>query len=205
MTELNKKWENFLKSNGVDLVFFVDTASLPQSAVEDYTCAVFFGKALSKEYIISLRAGEKPKPHEVHTIEGKMNRLEKKLTSHLEAEGYKAISKFKFPLLPHKTVALRAGIGFIGKNNLLVSEQYGCALMFGKVLTKAPFATTSEIPKEPQCGDCNICVDVCTSKSLRGKIWDNTTTRDEMMVRNLCNVCAKCMIWCPYTEKYIKS
>ena len=114
------------------------------------------------------------------------------------------IAKLKTGRLPHKTVALRAGLGFIGKNNLLVTPEYGCALMLGKVLTTAPFVTTSEMPKQPQCGDCNICVNVCPSEALLGKTWSLNTTRDEIMVRKLCTLCLKCMVFCPYTAKYIQ-
>ena len=203
---LNGVWEQYLKENGADFVYFVDASCLclPADVACDYNCAVLFGKALSKEYVNTLRAGKKPSPNEVLTIEHKMNKLAVKLTDRLEAGGYKSISKFKFAHLSHKTVALRAGLGFIGKNNLLVNEQYGCALMLGKVLTTAPFVTMCETPREPQCGDCSICVDICPSKSLLGQTWSATTTRDEMMVRKLCTVCAKCMVWCPYTEEYAK-
>ena len=201
---LNEYWEQYLKDNGADFVCFVDISSLPDDAIEDYRCAVLFGKTLSKNFINTLKAGHKPKPNEVITVERKMDRLAVKLADHLEVEGYKSISKLKHARMPHKTFALMAGLGFIGKNNLLVNEQYGCALMLGKVLTTAPFTTTNETSKEPQCGDCNVCVDVCPTKSLHGTTWSVTTTRDEMMVRKLCTVCAKCMVWCLYTGNYAK-
>jgi len=202
--KLNEAWEQYLKENGADFVYFVDISMLPKDVIEDYSCAVLFGKALSKEYISALRDGKEPKKKEVNNTERKMDALGRKLAERLEAEGYKSIAKLKAGRLPHKTVALRAGLGFIGKNNLLVTNRYGCALMFGKVLTTAPFVTTNEMSKEPQCGDCNICVDVCPTKALLGKTWDVTVTRDEMMTRKLCNLCLKCMIWCPYTMEYIK-
>jgi len=82
--------------------------------------------------------------------------------------------------------------------------QYGYALMFGKVLTTAPFVTMSKIPEESQCGNCNVCVDICPTKSLLGTTWNVAAIRDEIMVRKLCIVCAKCMMWCPYTEEYAK-
>jgi len=202
--ELNEIWEQRIKDSGADFVYFVDISMLPADITEGCSCAVLFGKTLSKEYIGTLKAGQEPKRKEVFNTEHKMDALAVTLADWLEAEGHKSIAKLKMGSLPHKTVALRAGLGFIGKNNLLVTTQYGCALMLGKVLTIAPFITMSEMPKEPQCGDCNICVEVCPNKALLGKKWSVTTTRDEIMVRKLCTLCLKCMVWCPYTAEYIK-
>ena len=198
----NETWEQHIKSSGTDFVYFVDASVLPADAVEGYSCVVLFGKVLAKDYINALRANEKPKTREVLNTERKMDALAAKVSELLEAEGYDSIAKLKFGRLPHKTVALNAGLGFIGKNNLLVTEQYGCAVLFGKVLTTAPFETMSKSPIEPQCGDCNACVDVCLPKSLHGATWNVATKREDMMVRKLCNLCLKCMLWCPYTEKY---
>jgi epoxyqueuosine reductase QueG len=203
--DINKIWEQKIKEFGTDHVFFVDASIFPSEAIEEYTCIIFFTKALSKEYIDAIRTGQKPKTKEIINIERKMDSLAVKITGLLENDGYKSVSKLKFGLLPHKTVALRAGLGFIGKNNLLVNSKYGCALLFGKVLTTAPFVTMSKKPMKIKCGDCNICVDICPTKALYGKTWNITTTRDEMMIRKLCNLCLKCLIWCPYTEKYANS
>jgi epoxyqueuosine reductase len=202
--ELNEIWEQRIKASGADFVYFVDISMFPAEIIEDYSCAVLFGKALSKEYISTLRAGQEPKRKEVLNVENKMDALAVKFAGQLEAEGYKSIGKLKVGRLPHKTVAIRSGLGFIGKNNLLVTTKYGCALMLGKILTTAPFVTMSEMPEEPQCGNCNICVNVCPTKALLGKTWSVTTTRDEILTRKLCTLCLKCMVWCPYTAEYIK-
>ena len=203
--ELNEYWEWYIKDKGADFVCFVDASSFLSGAVDGYTCVILFGKAISREYINAHKAGQKPKRKEVINSERKMDSLANKIADQLEEEGYKSITKLKFRVLPHKTVALKAGLGFIGKNNLLVTDQFGCAVMLGKVLTTAPFVTMSKVPKEPQCNDCSICVDVCSTKSLLGKTWSVTTKRDEIMVRSLCSLCHKCMIWCPYTERYAKT
>lgn len=204
--ELNMIWEQHIKESGADFVYFVDVSNLPAADIDGYkyNCAVLFGKALSREYISTLRIGQDPKRKEVFNTEHKMDALAVKLADRLETAGYKSVAKLKFARLPHKTIALRAGLGFIGKNNLLVNDQYGCALMLGKILTTAPFVTMNKTLKEPQCGDCNVCVDVCPTKALHGKTWSVTTSRDEIMVRKLCSLCLKCMVWCPYTEKYAK-
>lgn len=45
------------KDKGADFVYFVDITTLPADVIEEYTCAVLFGKALSKEYISAIRNG----------------------------------------------------------------------------------------------------------------------------------------------------
>ncbi len=201
---LNEIWSQRIKDGGADFVYFVDVSVLPSDMTEGYSCAVLFGKALSKAYISALRAGQQPKRKEVINTERKMDTLATRLAEQLEAEGYKSIAKLKPGRLPHKTVALRAGLGFIGKNNLLVTLQYGCALMLGKVLTAAPFTVRSETPKEPICGDCDVCINACPNGALLGKTWSVTTARDEILTRKRCDLCLKCMVWCPYTAEYIE-
>lgn len=201
--ELNKIWEKRIKDKGADFVFFVDISMFPNDVIQDYSCAILFGKALSKEYISAIKSGEEPKDKEVFNTERKMDTLAVKIAEQLESEGFKSIGKLKTGLLPHKSVALRAGIGFIGKNNLLITPEYGCAQMLGKVLTTAPFVTKSVPPKEPQCGDCNICVNVCPSNALLGTKWSINITREEIITRKSCTLCVKCMAHCPFTGKYI--
>ena len=201
---LNEIWERRIKDSGTDFVCFVDLSMLPAEMTEGYPCAVLFGKALSREYIRALKAGQQPKHKEVFNTEHRMDALAVQLAGWLEAEGYQSTAKLKSGRLPHKTVALKAGLGFIGKNNLLVTPRFGCALMLGKVLTAAPFITRSETPKEPECGECTICVKVCPTGALHGKTWNTAVTREEMMSRKLCTLCLKCMVFCPYTAEYIK-
>lgn len=201
--ELNRLWEQRVMASGADFVCFVDISGFPEEVIGGCSRAILFGKALSKEYIAALKAGQEPKHKEIHNTERKMDALAVKLAEQLEAEGYQSVGKLKTGLLPHKTVALRAGLGFIGKNNLLITPQYGCALMLGKVLTNAPFAATSVAPKPPECGDCTVCVDMCPTGALLGKTWSLSTTRDEIITRKLCVLCQKCMVFCPYTAKYI--
>ena len=200
--QLNRLWEQRIRDGGADFVYFVDASALPGEAAAGYSCAVLFGKALSREYICAMRDGRTPKTKEVLNTERKMDALAVKIADALEAEGFSSTGKLKTGLLPHKTVALRAGLGFIGKNNLLVTERYGCALMLGKVLTAAPFAVICETPKTPQCGDCRLCAEACPTQALFGTPWAVGTTREEMLERKRCTLCLQCMVCCPYTAAY---
>lgn len=76
--------------------------------------------------------------------------------------------------LPHKTVAVLSGISWIGKNNLLVTSEYGSALCLGVVLTDAPLNTTREVV-ENKCFKCKICVNICQENALEDTIWRKGT------------------------------
>ena len=59
----------------------------------------------------------------------------------------------------------RAGIGFVGKNTMLISPQFGSTFFLGEILT------TLELPpalpvKMPSCGSCTRCLDVCPTHAL---------------------------------------
>ena len=203
VSELNSLWEKRIKDAGADFVYFVDASALPSEAVNGYSCALLFGKALSKEYVRAVHDGLPPKTKEIFNTERKLDALSEKVALWLADEGFASAGKLKTGVLPHKTVALRAGIGFIGKNNLLVTKEYGCALMLGRVLTTAPFKTTAVEPMKPECGDCKACVNACAPGALKGTAWNINLVREDMITRKLCTLCHRCMVMCPYTESYM--
>ena len=201
-TALNREWEKRALDGGADFVRFVDLAGLSPDVTAGYRRALLFGKALSKAYIAAVAADLPPKTKEVLNVERKMDTLADQLAEALNAAGYESVAKLKTGRFPHKTAALRAGLGFIGKNNLLVTERYGCAVMLGKVLTNAPFSAVSQEPATPSCGDCRVCVDHCPTGALLGTAWTLRTTRDEILTRKRCTLCVRCMACCPYTRRY---
>lgn len=80
--------------------------------------------------------------------------------------------------LPHKAVACRAGLGWIGKNNLLTTPDFGGAVRLCTVVTDAPLPTAEPILSS-RCGSCRVCVDACPSSALYGPCgtrgWTGTT------------------------------
>ncbi len=87
--------------------------------------------------------------------------------------------------LPHKTVATRAGLGWIGKSCLLVTKQYGSAIRLSSLLTDAPLPADTPI-NESRCGGCTVCVRNCPAGALTGVLWHVGTTREEMFDRRAC-------------------
>ncbi|MBF0993379.1 MAG: tRNA epoxyqueuosine(34) reductase QueG [Granulicatella sp.] len=63
-------------------------------------------------------------------------------------------------------VAERAGIGFVGKNGLLVTKEFGSYVYLGELITNIEFPVDS--PVDYGCGDCTRCVDFCPTNALLG-------------------------------------
>jgi epoxyqueuosine reductase QueG len=105
-------------------------------------------------------------------------------------------------LLPHKTIGRLAGLGFIGKNDLLINEDYGCAFCKCTVLTDAPIETMNYPLVSSKCGSCEICREVCPYSVIFGNEWSETTGRGGLVDIFKCYCALKCVVYCPYTLKY---
>ena len=107
--------------------------------------------------------------------------------------------------LPHKTIALLAGIGWIGKNDLLVTPKYGCGFSMCTVLTKAPIIPEKRKIVMPQCGPCEICKIKCPVQAIKGNSWEIGCSRECLVDIALCKPCLKCLALCDWTQRYAQS
>ena len=67
--------------------------------------------------------------------------------------------------LSHKQVGVLAGLGWIGRNNLLVNKKLGAQLRLVTILTDMPLKTDK--PSKQNCGDCKLCVQACPAGAIR--------------------------------------
>ena len=63
-------------------------------------------------------------------------------------------------VVSHRVVAENAGIGWRGKNQLIVNEKYSCAIRFASVILSLPLTHGSKM--ESRCGSCTACEDACS-------------------------------------------
>ena len=121
--------------------------------------------------------------------------------------------------LPHKTVATRAGLGWIGKSCLLVTANYGSAVRLSSLITNAPLPPDAPVT-ESRCGSCTVCVQSCPGKALTGTLWTPDTPREALLHKEACkkaqiermrravgvetDLCGLCFAVCPYTRRYLE-
>jgi len=67
------------------------------------------------------------------------------------------------PLL-ERELAARAGLGWVGRNTMLLDETHGPWVMLGEVLTDAVFPP--DAPGIDRCGTCTACVEACPTRAI---------------------------------------
>ena len=146
-----------------------------------------------------------------------------RLSQEIEGAGFDSLpiptSQFRSPgermgLFSHKLAARLSGLGWIGKNCLLITPQYGPRARLATVLTDCELG--SGIPVVGECGECRVCVDVCPVNAIKGIEFSEHDSIEKRLDVNICgkyrdgcktgsrrgaHVCALCLARCPMGEK----
>lgn len=157
------------------------------------------------------------------TTVGLLSGLQKKAARKLKEQGYRYliippdsdrrdgtyISRL-YDLFSHKVAATCSGLGWIGRNGLLINERYGPRLSFATVLTDAPLEPDTPVD-ECQCGKCTLCVDHCPAGAMSGEEWSRNKPFPNMIDYDKCRAhkkarrpsdnkpnCGLCINICPY-------
>lgn len=208
--------KNALYEKGADIIRFVDISELPGKQTQGFSKAILFCMVLSRKFITDMRNNIETDHDEFVEKEHKTDELADWLAAYIQQKGYRAYSqseknhinsgnydeKTLSTILPHKTIARIAGLGFLGKNNLLVTQDYGCAFSMCTVLTDAPISAESYPIVSSKCGECDICKNVCPAKAIQGNAWTLSGGRETIVDVFKCNCPLKCMLNCPWTVKY---
>ncbi|MBE9547353.1 MAG: epoxyqueuosine reductase [Proteobacteria bacterium] len=120
--------------------------------------------------------------------------------------------------ISHKAVARMAGLGWQGKNLLLITPEYGSRVRLATVLTEAPLV--ADVPVENRCGECMLCRDACPVGAIKGiNTEDHYKSREDALYFNKCvekltgefaklpdigfPICGICIKVCPFSRKII--
>jgi epoxyqueuosine reductase len=101
--------------------------------------------------------------------------------------------------LSHKQLAQAAGIGWLGRNNLIVHPEYGARIRLVSVLTDLPLLTDE--PLKRSCGECRQCIAVCPAGAIKEQVegFDHLACFEKLKeFRNkynigqyICGICVK--------------
>ena len=101
--------------------------------------------------------------------------------------------------LSHKRIAVEAGLGWTGRNNLLVSPQFGSQIRLVTILTDFPLRT--DCRKKLDCGNCKDCISVCPAGAIgeRKENFDHLSCYRKLdyfrkkchIGHHICGICVK--------------
>ncbi len=116
--------------------------------------------------------------------------------------------------LAEKALAMRAGLGFVGKNRLLTNSKFGSFLLFGELITNMPLKSDKPIERQ-ECGNCRKCIDACPTGALTEDGFDARRCISYLTIEHKGRIgselkdkmdshlfgCEDCLKVCPYNEK----
>lgn len=229
MIDLQRDLTTILKKKGASIVGFADLSGLDPEGRKGFGYGLSIGVALNSDVVLELGNGPTMDYYnEYNRINILLDELAELAAARIMESGFMAFPMTRENVvedektwrtsLPYKTVATRAGIGWIGKNAMLVNEKYGSALRLTAVLTDAELVTGRPYSSS-QCGSCEICKEVCPTKAISGESWTKDTDRDDLFNAFDCrktarertskigvkaSLCGLCFYACPWTKRYLK-
>lgn len=230
MGDLAAELREALSSAGASLVGFADLGQIPAEVRQGLPRAISIAVARGPVVTAALRNGPTQQTiDEFERHEGLLHHLRDTAARVIEEHGYRAATRLapQYDLdgptlttaLPHKTAATRAGLGWIGRCAVLITEPYGSAVRLTTVLTDAPLPVA--VPTDVSgCGDCHACVEACPAHAVTGAEWRPGVPRQTLLDAFACdqagwelcsarglsrNQCAYCVAFCPKTEDYLRS
>ncbi len=116
-----------------------------------------------------------------------------------------------------KFAAVNAGIGWIGKNDVIITKKYGPRVRLSAILIDEQFVYGPKIAKSNCPENCKKCVDSCPYHALHDVQWDIDSLRSDIIDYRLCNekrslyiekhgrknACGLCMAACPFGTREV--
>ena len=179
-------WEK-LTGMGAVLIGYGDLTGVPEEKREGLPVGVCAAVRYEREVIRGI--ADHPTPEYLAAYDELNDRLDTIVTAGaklLQSAGWRAVAKSRdvvkwdrsdcISLLPHKTVATRAGLGWIGKCALLITKEYGSMIRISSILTDAPLPVAPPV-NASRCGSCNICRTACPGEAVSGRNWTPESAR----------------------------
>ena len=182
---------------------------LPSSLINQLSYGISVGFHLSDAILEEIE--NQPTPlyfHHYQRVNILLDTIGLTVTAAIQDLGYQAVPipasqmvdwKTQKGHLSHKHLAWAAGLGWMGRNNLLVNEQFGSRIRLVSILTDLPLVI--DPPSIKDCGSCLDCLSVCPAGAIkvRQEEFDHLRCYEQLRTfaktlhfsHNICGVCVK--------------
>ena len=190
--------------------------NVPKVSVEKFSFGISLGKRLLNAVIEEIE--DRPTAlyfHHYRQLNFFLDRGAFLLASKVQDLGFQALPipasqitdwKKQRSHVSHKKVGYLAGLGWIGRNNLLVNPNLGSRHRLVTILTDMPLLADQFLDRD--CGSCRACISVCPAKAIHENVadFDHWECYDKLkdfrksgiVGQYICGVCIKA---CPGFER----
>ena len=144
------------------------------------------------------------------------------ISDYIMSLGGKTMSFVDSNALPERYIAYLAGVGFIGRNNMLITKKYGSYVFLGEIITDLEIECKEKrigekISQYVECGDCTSCISECPTKSINKAHCNpniclsyitqkkDITNQEMHLLKGNIFGCDFCQLKCPYNENVVTS
>ncbi len=165
-----------------DISGIKDSFLLKPEMLKDIDRAISVGLALSGEILEEI-IDRPTKLYFYHYRQANifLDQLALKITAFLQRKKFRALPVPSSQIvdwskqlghLSHKKIGELAGLGWIGRNNLLVNKNLGSRFRLVTILTDMPLPQDSSKESNGSCGDCRDCIPVCPAGAIKERRED---------------------------------
>lgn len=178
--------EKFTQDQGIDLFGVADIKDIRkefqilESLANGLDKAVCLGARLSASVLSEIfNAPTRLYFHHYRTVNAYLDQTALKVCNFIQRKGFKALPipasiildwENQTAHLSHKKLGVLAGLGWIGRNNLLVNEKIGSQFRLATILTDMPLKLDKAAKKD--CGVCHLCVKMCPAQAIKDSSSD---------------------------------
>jgi epoxyqueuosine reductase len=149
--------------------------TLPQTLLEKIDKAVVLGIGLCNLLLEDIQ--NTPTPlyfHHYKTLNAALDQMALKVANFIQKKGFLALPvpasqildwQNQTAHLSHKRIGVLAGLGWIGRNNLLVNKELGSQFRLVTILTNMPL--TADKPLNNDCQACLSCITICPAQAIQ--------------------------------------
>ena len=176
-----KKLKKFALDQGISLFGVADIRdvrdkfNLNEELRSKFERAISFGKRLIDGILLDIE--DSPTPlyfHHYRQVNFFLDRVALLISTYIQEQGFLAVPipasqtldwEKQRGHLSHKKIGSLAGLGWIGRNNLLVNPELGARFRLVTVLTDIPLEPDESM--EFGCGECRKCIEPCPAQSIK--------------------------------------
>lgn len=210
--------KKFCLQQGADLFGVADISrikkdfTLSEKMLEKLDNAVSLGIRLSGSILDGISdSPTKLYFHHYRTVNALLDQLALKVCNKIQKTGYRALPipasqildwQNQKAHLSHKKIGYLAGLGWIGRNNLLVNKDSGSQFRLVSILTDMPLR--ADKPTKQDCQECSLCVTACPVNAIKDNPLDfdhikcfeklKDFQKQHLVEQYICGICVKACV-----------